>query len=146
MSDSKKLNYVFNNSKDYCLVFTFTKQFSVSNYMTVVKIFHIKSWKRLFRWGYILKFRLPNLYTIIIVAKGFLNRKERVKGFFIFMSMLSFKQVESNKDKEEPCKRGSSWIMFSHFYLIVTLLKEGLQFLHKNKLKTKSCSWVCSNV
>ena len=50
---------------------------------------------------YILKFRLPNLFTIIIVTKinkGFLKKKERVKGFFIFMSMLSFKQVESKID------------------------------------------------
>ena len=49
----------------------------------------------------ILKFRLPNLFTIIIVTKvkkGFLQKKERVKGFFIFMNMLSFKQVESNND------------------------------------------------
>ena len=47
---------------------------------------------------YILKFRLPNLFTIIAVTnikKEFLKKK-RVKGFFIFMTMLSFKQVESN--------------------------------------------------
>ena len=54
--------------------------------------------------GYILKFRLPNLYTIIIVTKikkGSLKKKERVKGFFIFMTMLSVKQVESNCGKKE---------------------------------------------
>ena len=63
---------------------------------------------------YILKFRSPNLYTIIIVTKmkkGFLRKKERVKGFFIFMSMLSFKQVKSNNDKKESCKQGCSWII-----------------------------------
>ena len=57
--------------------------------------------------GYILKSRSPNLYNIIIVAnikKSFLNKKERIKGFFIFMSILSFKQVESNNDKREPCE------------------------------------------
>ena len=55
--------------------------------------------------GYILKFRLPNLYTIIIVTKikkGSLKKKERVKGFFIFMTMLLVKQVESNCGKKEP--------------------------------------------
>ena len=68
--------------------------------------------------GYILKFRPPNLYTIIIVAKikkGFLKKKGRVKGFFIFISMLSFKQVESNNDQKEPRDRGGGWIIkFSH--------------------------------
>ena len=47
--------------------------------------------------GYKLKFRSTNLYTIIIVTnikKGF-SKKRKVKGFFIFMTMLSFKQVES---------------------------------------------------
>ena len=55
-----------------------------------------------------------NLYIIIIVAKikkGFLNKKERVKGFFIFMTMLSFKQVESNYGKKKPCEGGCSWII-----------------------------------
>ena len=50
----------------------------------------------------ILKFRSPNLYTIIIVTKikrSLLKKKERVKGFFIFMTMPSFKQVESNYGK-----------------------------------------------
>ena len=52
---------------------------------------------------YILRFRSPNLYTIIIVTKikGFLKKKERVKSFFIFMFMLLFKQVESNYGKKE---------------------------------------------
>ena len=55
--------------------------------------------------GYIL-FGTPNLYTIIIVTKikkGFLKKKERVKGFFIFMTMLLFKQVESNYSKKKSC-------------------------------------------
>ena len=58
--------------------------------------------------GYVLKFRLPNLYTIIIVAKtkkGFLKKKERVKCFFIFMCMLSLKQVESDNNKKEPANQ-----------------------------------------
>ena len=65
--------------------------------MIARKTLHIKSSTKFFRW-YILKFRSPNLFTIIIVTKrkeGFLKKKETVKGFFIFMSMLSFKQVES---------------------------------------------------
>ena len=47
--------------------------------------------------GCILKFRLPNLDPIIIltkVKKDFSKKEERAKGFFIFMTMLSFKQVE----------------------------------------------------
>ena len=55
----------------------------------------------------ILKFRLPNLYTIIIVTKikkGFLNKREKVKGFFIFVTMPPIKQV--NYSKEEPFERG----------------------------------------
>ena len=61
-----------------------------------------------------LKFRLPDLYTIIIVTKikkGFLKKKERVNGLFIFMTMQSFKQVESNYGKKEPYKRGCSQIV-----------------------------------
>ena len=46
--------------------------------------------------------------------KGFLNKKE-FKGFFIFMTVRSLKQVESNYGKKEPCERGCSWIIkFSH--------------------------------
>ena len=57
--------------------------------------------------GYILTFRSPNLYTIIIltkIKKDFLKKKERVKDFFIFMTMLSFKQVEYNYGKKDPCE------------------------------------------
>ena len=37
-----------------------------------------------------------------------------VKGFFIFMTIPSFKQVESNYGKKEPCGLGCSWtIKFS---------------------------------
>ena len=68
---------------------------------------------------YILKFSLPNLYTIIIVTiikKGFLNKTERVKGFCIFMTMSSLKPAESNHSKKEPCKQGCTWIIkLSHW-------------------------------
>ena len=61
---------------------------------------------------------ISNLYTIIIVTKiekGFLKKKESVKGFFIFMSMLSFKENELNNDKKEHYEQGCSWIIkFSH--------------------------------
>ena len=64
-----------------------------------------------------MKFRPPNLYTIIIVTKikkGFSNKK-KVKDFFIFMTMPSFKQVESNYGKKESCEWVCSWIIkFSH--------------------------------
>ena len=66
----------------------------------------------------ILKFRSPDLYTIIIVTKlkkVFLKKKERVKAFFTFMTMPSLEQVESKEKEKEPCKRGCSWIIkFSH--------------------------------
>ena len=53
------------------------------------------------------KFRSLNLYIIIIVTdikKDFLKKKERVKGFFIFITMVSFKQVESNYGKSPTDK------------------------------------------
>ena len=52
-----------------------------------------------------LKFRSPNLRTIIIVTKirkGFLKKKERIKGFVIFMTVPTFKQVESSYNKRQP--------------------------------------------
>ena len=67
--------------------------------------------------GCIKMFKSLNLYTIIIVAKikkNFLQKKEMVKGFFIFfifdfssffICMLWFKQVESNYGKKEPLER-----------------------------------------
>ena len=48
---------------------------------------------------YILKFRSPYLHLVITVTKrrnGFLKKKENVRGFFVFMTMLSFRQLESN--------------------------------------------------
>ena len=52
----------------------------------------------------VLKFSSPNWHTIIIVTKrarvkGFFKR-ERFNAFFIFMTMPSFKQVESNYGKK----------------------------------------------
>ena len=41
-------------------------------------------------------------------------KEKMVKGFFTFMPMPSFKQVESNYSKKELCERGCSWIKFSH--------------------------------
>ena len=76
--------------------------------------------------GYILKFRSPNLYTIIILTKikrDFLKKEERVKGFFIFMTVLSFKQVESNyKSYERSC----SWITKQG--IIQTKMEVSIQF------------------
>ena len=49
--------------------------------------------------------------------RKFIKKKEKVKGFFIFMSMLPFKQVESNNDKKEPWDQGCGWIIkFSHCF------------------------------
>ena len=62
---------------------------------------------------------LQILCTIIIVTKikeGFLKKSERVKGFFIFTTMLLLKEIESNYSKKEPGKQGCSWmIKFSHY-------------------------------
>ena len=71
--------------------------------------------------GCIQKFRSPNLYTIIIVTnirKGLLKKKERVTGFFISMTMPSFKQVESNYGQKEPCKVGCIYLDYSVFLLL----------------------------
>ena len=68
--------------------------------------------------GCIRKFRSPNVYDIITVTKikkGFLKKKEWVKVFFVYMTMLSIKEVESSFSKKEPYERGSAWIIkFSH--------------------------------
>ena len=40
---------------------------------------------------YILKFRLPNLYTLEKIKKGSLKKKERVKGFFLWLCYHSSK-------------------------------------------------------
>ena len=74
-------------------------------------------WTTFYFLGCMLKFRLPNLYTITRVSKikKRLLKKEKVKDFFIFMTILSFKQVEYNHSKKKPCKQGcSSIIKFSH--------------------------------
>ena len=62
------------------------------------KKYYVLRVERGFSDGVILKFRLPNLYTIIVltkIKKDFLKEEVRVKGFFLFMTMLSFKEVES---------------------------------------------------
>ena len=95
--------------------------------MTIRKILHIKS-----------------LYTIIIVIKikkGFLKRKKSVKGFFIFMTMPSFMQVESNYGKKEPYELGCSWIiMFSHC-LNFGYCKYGIIF----SIKIQNCCTCCTH-
>ena len=49
------------------------------------------------------------------MKKSFKKKKKRVKGFFVFMTMLWFKQVEFNYRKQESCEQGCSWIVkFSH--------------------------------
>ena len=81
--------------------------------------------------GCVLKFRLLNLYIIIIVTrikKGFLNKKERVKGFFIFMTMLLFKQIESNYSKKGSCQKGCSWITKFFHCLKFGCCKDGIIF------------------
>ena len=74
---------------------------------------------------HILKFWLPNLYPITIVTKKerFLKEKKRERIFFIFMTMLSFKQVESNYGKKEPCKQGCvGLLIFSLFEFWIPLI------------------------
>ena len=81
------------------------KIFSFQLHDSKKNITHYKL-NKVFQIGSILKFRSLHLHTIIIVTKinkGFLKKKERVKRFFVFMTMLSFKQFESNCSKKEPC-------------------------------------------
>ena len=42
---------------------------TLSSHMALTKTLHIKKLNKAFWMGYILKFRSPNLYTIIIVTK-----------------------------------------------------------------------------
>ena len=69
---------------------------------------------------------LPNLLYAKI-ASALFNQPQRktklaskwkgkkVKGFFIFMTMLSFKQIKSNYGRKEPCEQACCWIIkFSH--------------------------------
>ena len=114
-------------------------------------------WTTFYFLGCMLKFRLPNLYTITRVSKikKRLLNKEKVKGFFIFMTILSFKQVEYNHSKKKPCKQGcSSIIKFSHclsfeyckygfiylfIYLFFNLNSKWLYMLHAQR--KKSLKW-----
>ena len=87
-------------------------------------------------------FRSPNLHTIIIVTKinkSFSNKKERVKDFFIFMTMLSFKQVESNYSKKKPCERGCSWIIKFPHCLNFRYLKYGIIIFSIRKQNGCTC-------
>ena len=43
-------------------------------------------------------------------GKGFLKKKKG-KRFLFLMTMLSFKQVESNHGKRDPCEQDCSWII-----------------------------------
>ena len=56
-------------------------------------------------------------YHLIVkkIKKDFLKKKEKVKGFFIFLTMSSFKQVQSNYGKKERCEQSCSQVIkFSH--------------------------------
>ena len=93
-SGPKKLNHIFNNDKYYCLFLIYTKQISPS-------------------WGVYrsLDCQICTLSSIIVtkIKQDFLMKKERVKGFFLFMTMLSLKQAESNNGNKESCEQGCSW-------------------------------------
>ena len=101
------MNHVLSDDKFYFLFLIYSKQLSPSSYMTE-------------RRGCVMKFRSPDLYTIIIVTKtkkGFLKKKKRVNGLFIFMTMTSFKQVESNYRRKDPYERGCGWIV-TFFWIV----------------------------
>ena len=58
---------------------------------------------------------------------------KRIKGFFLFMTVVSFKQAKSDYGKKEPHERGCCWIIkFSH-----CLNFEFFQF----ELKKKFVKW-----
>ena len=55
--------------------------------------------------GHILKFRSPNLYTIIIltkIKKNFLKKEERVRGFFIFMTSNHSSKLNLTMVRKSP--------------------------------------------
>ena len=126
---TQKMNHIFNENKYYCLFLIYTKQLSLFSYMTVRKTLHIKSWTRLFRWGVYLSLD-QQICTLSSESKGFLKKK----AFFIFKTMLSFKQVESNYGKKEHCERSCSrivlildaliWYYFFQFELEVAVEKK----------------------
>ena len=61
------------------------------------------------------------------VKKCFLKKKERIKDFFIFLTMLSFKQVKSNYGKKDPpCKQACSWIIKFSYCLNFGYCKVGI--------------------
>ena len=101
--------------------------------------------------GYILKFRSRNLYTIIIVTKikkRFLKKKEKVKGFFIFMTMLSLKQVKSNYGiKKGPMNNAVVGLNFLIVWILCTInMLLFFQFelkmaVHAALMKKKSVMW-----
>ena len=58
---------------------------------------------------------MSNSLSNLLYAKMAIALPKRVKRFFIFMTMFSFKEVESNVGKKALCERGCSWmIKFSH--------------------------------
>ena len=75
--------------------------------MKTGKTLHIKNWKRLFRCGlyWILNCQI---YTPSSSHKNkcFLKKIEIIQGFFVAMTMSSFKQVEPNYSKKESYERG----------------------------------------
>ena len=101
--------------------------------------------------GYILKFRSRNLYTIIIVTKikkRFLKKKEKVKGFFIFTTMLSLKQVKSNYGiKKGPMNNAVVGLNFLIVWILCTInMLLFFQFelkmaVHAALMKKKSVMW-----
>ena len=101
--------------------------------------------------GYILKFRSRNLYTIIIVTKikkRFLKKKEKVKGFFIFTTMLSLKQVKSNYGiKMGPMNNAVVGLNFLIVWILCTInMLLFFQFelkmaVHAALMKKKSVMW-----
>ena len=80
-------------------------------------------------WGVYQKFRLPNVYTIIHPShknkERFLKGKRKGKRF-LFMTMLSLKQAESNNGNKEPCEQGCSWIIKLSCYLNFGCHKYGI--------------------
>ena len=105
MFDPKKLNTSPNDDKYCCLFFIYIW----NNFLPP------DTWE--YEKHYILKAEqglLDGVYTkveITKIKKGFLNKRKRVKGFFIFMAVPSFKQVKSNYGKKEPCERACSWVI-----------------------------------
>ena len=95
--EPKKSNYFFNSDKYYCLFLYTRNNFLLRGVHTEVQIAKFVHYHHIHK----------NKERFLTGKKG--------KSFLSFMTVLSFKEVESTYGKKEPCKRSCRQIInFSH--------------------------------